>query len=107
MAAGRKLVHQVLFSLEDNSPPARQALVAGCRALLRDFPAVVYAAAGELADDISWSVSDRDYDVALLLVFPEKASQDAYQDSPQHERFIEQHSSNWKSVRSIDWYVDA
>ena len=99
------LAHQVLFSLHDNSPKARQAFIKACQELLREQSTAVYTAVGELADDIAWSVSDRDFDVALVIVFRDKAAHDAYQDSPPHVRFMERHEADWKSIRAIDWYV--
>jgi hypothetical protein len=100
------LVHHVLFTLTDRSPQARQDLVAACRSLA-GLPGIEYFAAGTLADDIQWSVSDRDFDVALLVVFRDKAAHDAYQDSPEHTQFLEQYGDGWAAVRSIDWYTGA
>ncbi len=58
-----------------------------------------------LAEDIRWSVSDCDFDVALHLVFENRAAHDAYQDSPQHQRFLEENEGNWKAIRVFDAYV--
>ena len=105
MANDSMLVHHVVFSLRDKSPKGKQAFIAALRELLREQSTAVYSAAGELADDIAWSVSDRDFDVAVLIVFPDKATHDAYQDSPPHLRFMDRHEADWTSLRAIDWYV--
>jgi hypothetical protein len=97
--------HSVYFSLTDNSPQAKERLVAACKKHLTGHPGTVFFAAGTLAEDIRWSVSDRDFDVALHLVFESRAAHDVYQDSPQHEQFLEENQSNWKAIRVFDAYV--
>jgi len=32
---------------------------------------------------------------------------DAYQDSPQHGRFLEEHQANWRAIRVFDAYVES
>lgn len=96
-------VHQVLFSFVDSSPAAVRDFLRGCDEHLRDHPGTLFYAAGTRAADIQWSVSDCDFDAALLLVFGNQAAHDAYQDSPRHTQFLEKFESNWRNVRSIDW----
>ncbi len=105
MAAQPMLAHSVYFSLSDNSREAKERLLAACRKHLTGHPGTVFFAAGTLADDINWSVSDRDFDVALHLVFESRAAHDAYQDSPQHRQFLEENEANWKAIRVFDAYV--
>ena len=50
-------------------------------------------------------MNDRAFDVALHVVFEDKASHDVYQTAPRHEAFIEECKSNWKQVRVFDAYV--
>jgi hypothetical protein len=52
-------------------------------------------------------VNDQDFDVALHLVFRDKAAHDAYQVAPKHQQFIEESQDNWKQVRVFDSYVAA
>jgi len=105
MSAEPMLAHTVFFTLHDNSVEAKQKLVAACKEYLAGQPGVVFFAAGTLAGDIDWSVSDRDFDVALYLVFENRAAHDQYQESAGHVRFMEEHESNWKQLRSFDAYV--
>ena len=42
--------------------------------------------------DTNRDVVDRSYDVSLLLLFDDKAAQDAYQDDPTHVIFAEQYA---------------
>jgi len=105
MSAEPLLAHTVFFTLHDNSAQAKQKLVAACKECLAGQPGVAFFAAGTLAGDIDWSVSDRDFDVALYLVFENKAAHDQYQESAEHLRFMAEHESNWKQIRSFDAYV--
>ena len=51
-------------------------------------------------------VNDRDFDVALHLVFKSKAAHDQYAKSERHLKFIEENKDNWKRVRVFDSYVE-
>jgi hypothetical protein len=93
--------HNVFFSLNDASPSAIQALVHDCHKYLSDHQGVVFYAAGTLSD-IDRPVSDRDYDVALHVVFTDRADHDAYQAAPGHQEFIARNKANWKKVRVFD-----
>lgn len=101
------LSHDVYFSLNDASPAAREALVAACKKYLTGHPGVVAFSAGVLASELDRPVNDRDFDVALHMVFDGRASHDKYQDAPRHKQFIEENQKNWKKVRVFDSLVDA
>jgi len=103
--AGDMLAHNVYFSLKDPSDAAKARLADACRKYLRDHPGVVFFAAGTLADDMNREVNDRDFEVALHLVFKTKADHDAYQAHEKHKRFIEENQANWARVRVFDSYV--
>ena len=51
-------------------------------------------------------MNDRDFDVALHVVFDSKASHDKYQEAPRHKQFIEEQQKNWKQVRVFDSWVE-
>jgi hypothetical protein len=94
--------HMVYFQLKDSSPVARQKLVDACKKYLKDHDGVVYFAAGAIAEDLKREVNDRDWDVALHVVFKNKASHDKYQTAKTHLQFIEENKANWKKVRVFD-----
>ena len=96
------LGHMVYFTLNDNSQAKVEALVAACDKYLSKHPGEVYYAAGSLAKDMKRDVNDRDWDVALHLVFRTKADHDRYQEHPRHKQFIEEGKANWKKVRVFD-----
>ena len=100
------LAHDVYFSLKDNSPQAKEKLIAACKKYLTDHPGTVRFSVGILADDLKRDVNDRDFDVALHLVFKNKAAHDQYAKAERHLKFIEENKDNWKKVRVFDSYVD-
>src|SRR5262245_58711472 len=92
-AGGKKgalLCHNVYFSLKDNSPAAADKLVAACKKYLSKHSGEVFFAAGTLAKDLDRPVNDRDFDVALHIVFQDRAAHDQYQDAARHKQFIEE-----------------
>ena len=101
------LAHQVFFSLKDNSPDAVGKLVAACKQHLSGHPGTVFFAAGTLVGDLKRSVNDLDFDVALHIVFENRAAHDRYQDDPRHRAFIDENKDNWAKVRVFDSYVDS
>ena len=107
-AAGAKepmIVHDVYLALKDNSAAARQKLVDACKKYLSKHPGEVFFAAGTLAEDLKREVNDRDFDVALHIVFRDRKAHDQYQDAPRHKQFIDENKDNWKKVRVFDSVV--
>jgi hypothetical protein len=104
-AAEPQLGHMVFFALKDNSPEARAKLVAACDKLLAGHDGTVYYSAGTRAEEFKREVNDQDYDVALHLVFKDKAAHDKYQDHERHKQFIAENKENWKKVRVFDSHV--
>jgi hypothetical protein len=105
-ASGTLLSHDVFFTLKDSSPAAKKKLVDACKKHLSNHSGTVFFSAGVLADDLKREVNDRDFDVALHIVFKDKASHDKYQDADAHHKFIEENKDNWKKVRVFDSYVE-
>jgi hypothetical protein len=100
------LSHSVYFTLNDNSPAAIQRLVAACKTHLSGHAGVRFFAAGTLAGEFQRPVNDRDFDVALHVVFVDGAAHDAYQQHPRHRAFIEENRENWKQIRVFDAWVE-
>jgi hypothetical protein len=96
------IVHDVYFSLKDNSPEAKQKLIGACKKYLTEHSGEVFFATGPLADEFKREVNDRDFDVALHIVFKNKAAHDTYQDHKRHHQFINENKDNWKKVRVFD-----
>ncbi|HEY1190166.1 MAG TPA: Dabb family protein [Gemmata sp.] len=94
--------HMVYFKLKDSTPENRKKLVTACEKYLSEHPGTVFFSAGEIGDDFKRDVNDRDWDVALHLVFVDKAAHDKYAVDKEHLKFIEENKANWAKVRVFD-----
>ena len=80
--------HVVIFWTKPELSNAADELVAGMEKYLRPIPGVLSFHVGRMAKSHR-DVVDQSYQVALNLVFPDKATQDAYQVDPLHLEFVE------------------
>ena len=96
------IVHNVYFSLKDNSLANRKGFLEACQKYLSDHPGTVYYSAGVLAEEFAREVNDRDFHMALHLVFKDKAAHDQYQVSEKHKQFIAENSPKISKVRVFD-----
>ncbi len=96
------LGHMVYFTLKDKSPAAIDRLANSAREHLSGHPGEVLFAVGTRTPDLQREVNDKEFDVALQLVFKTRADQDNYQVSPRHTKFVEQNKDNWAKVRVFD-----
>ena len=94
--------HMVYFTLKDNSADAKKKMVEACKKYLKEHDGVLFFAAGTRAEDFKREVNDVEWDVALHLIFKNKAAHDKYQDAATHKQFIEENKENWKKVRVFD-----
>jgi hypothetical protein len=100
------LAHNVYFTLNDNSTAAKEKLVLACRKYLTGHPGTLFFGAGTRVEELDRPVNDRDFDVALVVVFDGKANHDKYQKADRHLAFIEENKANWAEVRVFDAYVE-
>jgi stress responsive alpha/beta barrel protein len=100
------LSHDVYFSLNDHSADARKKLVDACKKYLSKHPGEVVFTVGVLAEDLNRPVNDRDFDVALHILFKDKAAHDQYQEAERHKKFLEENKDAWKKVRVFDSVVE-
>jgi len=100
-----RLAHNVFFKLEDNSPVKVQALIDDCKKYLNVQAGIVFFAAGSICSELDRDVNDRNWDVALHIVFIDKPAHDAYQEDATHNKFIDLNKANWTSVRVFDSLV--
>lgn len=96
------LSHNVFFTLHDASAANIEKLIADCHRFLAPHDGIAFYAAGTLTPDLTREVNDREFHVALHVVFETRAAHDAYQDSPQHHEFISANKENWSQVRVFD-----
>ncbi len=62
---------------------------------------MVYFSVGTLAD-LDRPVNDRQFDVALNVVFANRKAHDEYQVAPRHVQFVTEHKPTWAAVRVFD-----
>jgi hypothetical protein len=98
--------HMVYFTLKESTAAHRRKLVEACKKYLTGHAGTVYFAAGVLAEEFTRDVNDRQWDVALHLVFEDKAAHDVYQEHPRHDEFIAENKETWKSVRVFDSLIE-
>jgi hypothetical protein len=95
------LSHAVYFQLKDRTPAAARALVESCQKHLTGHPGTVSFSVGTCAK-YDRQVNDRDFDVALVIVFESHAAHDAYQVADRHNQFIAENATSWAQVRVFD-----
>ncbi|MFO0802567.1 MAG: Dabb family protein [Gemmataceae bacterium] len=101
-AAAPYIGHMVYFKLKDGSPEARKKFIDSCDALLSDHPGTVYYSTGVLAGEFKGQFNDREFDVALTLVFDSKDAHDKYQVSEKHTKFVNDNKAAMEKVRVFD-----
>jgi hypothetical protein len=106
-AAAPQLAHMVYFTLNDSSDAAREKLVAACTKYLSGHEGTVHFSVGKRAVEFNRDVNDKEFDVALHLVFESKAAHDQYQSHPRHQAFIDENATSWAKVRVFDSYLAA
>lgn len=96
------LAHIVFFTLAEPNDANRSKLVAACKKYLDKHDGLVYFGVGVNAPQYDRDVNDRNYDVALHLIFRTAQDQDTYQTHPRHHQFIEKCKPLWNKVRVFD-----
>jgi hypothetical protein len=104
-AENAPLAHMVFFTLRDHSPESRKAFAASCEKYLKDIEGSTYFSVGIIAEDVEETVSVKDWDVALHVVFRDKDTKARYLDDPQHKQFVEANKSQFAHVRVFDSYL--
>ena len=94
--------HMVFFKLKDATAANKKKLVDACNKYLSNMDGVAFFSAGVLADELNQPVNDRDWDVALHVVFTDKAAHDKYQTHANHLKFIAENKDLWTKVRAFD-----
>lgn len=94
--------HMVFFKLKESTKENQAKLVSACKKYLGKHEGTVHFSVGAIAKEFNRDVNVQDWDVALHLVFKNKAAHDKYQDHPDHLKFIEENKELWDSVRVFD-----
>ena len=100
------LAHNVYFSLKDRTASAIKSLVESGKKYLSGHSGTVFFAIGTLNQELDRPVNDRNFDVALHVIFDNSESHDAYQVDSRHKEFIAANQENWEQVRVFDSNVE-
>lgn len=101
-ALAGEMGHMVFFKLTDSSPKSRAHFAGLCHKYLAKIPGITYFSVGALADDLSRDVNDKDFDIALHVVFKDRAAYEVYATHPDHLKLIELGAPLWTKVRVFD-----
>jgi hypothetical protein len=101
-AGDAQMAHMVFFTLKESNDANRKRLVEACKKYLDGHEGAVYFSVGTRNTEMDRPVNDREFDVALHLVFKNRAAQDRYQEHPRHKEFISQCQDMWSKVRVFD-----
>lgn len=105
-AESPQLAHMVFFTLKDQSPEAIARFVASTRDNLAGIEGSTYFSVGTFAKDVDeGAVSVKDFDVALHVVFKDKATKEKYLVDPRHVKFVEDNRAQFAKVRVFDSYL--
>lgn len=102
----KPLAHIVFFTLAERTPENRAKLVANCKKYLDKHEGVTHFSVGVNAPEYDRPVNDRDYDVAIHVIFATAKDQNAYQTAPRHLEFIAESKALWAKVRVFDSYLE-
>lgn len=101
-AQERQMAHMVFFKAAEQPTDAADKLAAACEKHLSGHEGTVYFSVGIRDKEMERDVNDTDFDVALHLVFENKAAYEKYAEHPRHLKFIEENKSLWAGVRVLD-----
>jgi hypothetical protein len=103
LAADGNIAHAVYFDLKD--PLDSEALVRECRERLTAIPGVRALEVGERCLDFKPPRNDDKFDVALWVVFDDRAAHDGYQLHPQHRALVEAWTPKLVGIKVYDAWV--
>ncbi len=106
-AAEPQLAHMVFFALKDHSKESREKFIASCEKYLSEHEGTVYFSVGTIAEDkdVEEPVSVKDFDVALHVVFENKAAKAKYLASERHKQFVDENRESFAGVRVFDSFL--
>ena len=82
--------------------PTLFVLFDACRKYLSGHTGTALYAVGTLTPDLTRPVNDRDFHIALHVIFESRQAHDDYQVSERHLQFIEENKESWEQVRVFD-----
>jgi hypothetical protein len=105
-AASALLGHNIFFALKEPTLENKAALIDACKKRLSQHPGIVFFAVGVRDENISGAFNDRDYDVALHMIFTGRDALKNYARTADHQKFIVESTPLLKGVRIFDSTVE-
>ena len=96
------LIQSVFFTLKDSSQDKTQSLIDDCYRYLGGAEGIISLHAGPRVAELDRDVNDSDFHVALIVIFQDRQSHDAYQTVEDHQTFVDRNEANWEQVRVFD-----
>lgn len=96
------LGHTIFFSLKDPSEENKQALIEASKQYLSQHPGLVFFAVGTRDENINGMFTDKNYDVALHMVFTGREALGTYAKTDDHQKFVAVSTPLLKGVRIFD-----
>ena len=96
------LIHNVYFWMKDEVTVEQEALFADELAKLLSIDLIARAERGKPAATEARPVTDHSFHTHIALLFASQADHDAYQDHPDHHRFVERCADLWAEVKVYD-----
>ena len=105
-AASKYFAHIVFFQLLDLSDPGVDTFIDYCVKYLANHNGQIHFSVGLRAVDINRDVTDAAFDVAMHVIFENRAAYDAYAASQAHQDFITETAGMSTGRRVFDSYVE-
>ncbi len=103
LAAAGNMAHAVYFDLKDSRDS--EALMRECRERLAAIPGVRALEVGERCAEFKTPRNDQAFDVALWVLFEDRAAHDGYQAHPQHRALVEAWTPKLAGIEVFDAWV--
>ena len=102
----RRLMHSTYFRLIDRSQTSCEAYIAACTRYLSTSKGIAGFWVGQLGEDFRRPVNDLGFDVAMHIELESYEAWLAYNDDPDHERFVQAVGDLAESRRVFDFYLE-
>src|SRR5262249_36554621 len=94
--------HNLYFSLNDPSDENKAKLIDASTKYLSQHSGIVFFAVGTRDEKLSGGFNDKNYDVALHMVFNGREALSKYAKTNDHQQFVKEMTPLFKSLRIFD-----
>lgn len=96
------IIHSVYFKLKDKSPEVYQAFLEDTKNFGQNIPGIDFLKVGTVIPEVEGEIYDKDFDVALVSIFPDQDALNRYLGHADHLDYCERNGGNWESIRVFD-----